>query len=67
MESIICPICYGKAGICVGVKDDLTPILMPCYGCFGRGWVIAQIDKRTECGFTSHGRGNDSSGNTKMS
>lgn len=68
--TIICPICLGKGGICVGVKDDLTPILMPCYGCYGRGWVpLPHNEIHGECGFASHGRGQSGHSNipiTKM-
>ena len=57
MESIICPICYGKGGICIGVQGDATPILTPCYGCKGLGWAIIQSTGQDKCGFISHGRG----------
>jgi len=63
MESIICPICYGRAGICVGLSDNLVPILIPCYGCGGRGWAVLPIEEHGECGFISHGRGKDANCN----
>jgi len=44
-----CPACWGQKVICVGIKDDLTPILEPCTGCDGTGWVAYKtIDKPKE-------------------
>ena len=34
-----CPVCWGKGVICVGLKDDLEPILKPCTRCDGTGWI----------------------------
>ncbi len=34
-----CPVCWGKRWICVGLKDNLEPILEPCSGCDGTGWI----------------------------
>ena len=34
-----CPVCWGKGKICVGLKDNLEPILKPCMGCDGTGWL----------------------------
>ena len=34
-----CPVCWGEKVICVGLKDDFTPILAPCPGCDGTGWI----------------------------
>lgn len=45
MPEIILPDTYnknltwGKKYICVGLKDDLEPILEPCTGCDGSGWI----------------------------
>ena len=34
-----CPVCWGKKVICVGLKGNLEPILKPCTGCDGTGWI----------------------------
>jgi len=34
-----CPVCWGKGKICIGLKDDLEPILKLCAGCDGTGWI----------------------------
>ena len=35
-----CPVCDGMKFICIGIKDNLEPILQPCTGCDGTGWLI---------------------------
>ena len=32
-----CPVCDGKKYVCIGIKDNLEPILKPCTGCDGTG------------------------------
>ncbi len=34
-----CPVCWGLKVICVGIKENLDPILAPCTGCDGYGWL----------------------------
>jgi len=34
-----CPVCWGKKVVCVGLKENLDPILEPCTGCDGTGWI----------------------------
>lgn len=42
-----CPVCWGKKVICVGIKDNLEPILEPCPGCDGTGWIAyKEVDKK---------------------
>ena len=42
-----CPVCWGLKKICVGLKDDLTPILGDCPGCDGTGYLVYKtIDKK---------------------
>ena len=42
MEVKQCPVCWGEKVICVGLKDDFTPILAPCPGCDGTGWIACK-------------------------
>ncbi len=39
MTDTKCVHCLGKGTICIGVEDDLTPILKPCPYCGGTGRV----------------------------
>ena len=39
MEVKECPICKGGRFICIGINNDLSPILVGCYSCYGKGWV----------------------------
>ena len=34
-----CPVCWGEGVVCVGLKDNLEPLLEPCIGCEGTGWL----------------------------
>ena len=44
-----CPVCWGWGKICVGLNDDLTPILEDCPGCDGTGWIAFKyIDKEKD-------------------
>ena len=44
-----CPICWGKGAICVGLKENLDPILEPCIGCDGTGWIAFKyVDKEKD-------------------
>ena len=46
-----CPVCWGKAFICVGIKENLEPILEPCPGCNRTGWLAYDsIPKHTQTG-----------------
>jgi len=38
-----CPVCWGKKKTCVGLNDDLTPILRDCSGCDGTGWIAYKV------------------------
>jgi len=41
-----CPVCWGKKFVCVGLKDNLEPILESCPECDGMGWIAYKpIDK----------------------
>ncbi|KKN74987.1 hypothetical protein LCGC14_0384890 [marine sediment metagenome] len=42
-----CPVCWGLKVVCVGLKDNLEPILEPCTGCDGTGWLTyKEVDKK---------------------
>ena len=43
MEIKKCPACWGKKYICVGLTDDLKPVLEPCPGCDGTGWIAYKV------------------------
>ena len=44
-----CPVCWGKKVVCVGLKENLEPILEPCTGCDGTGWIAFKyIDKEKD-------------------
>ena len=44
-----CPVCWGKGVICTGLKENLKPILEPCTGCDGTGWIaFGYIDKEKD-------------------
>jgi len=54
MEAVICPICKGEGTLCVGLgcefistvfgtsgaSEHILPVLKPCHGCGGKGWVV---------------------------
>ncbi len=43
MQAVICPVCKGEGQICTAVIEGSTlaiPILKPCHGCKGNGWVV---------------------------
>ncbi len=39
VKLIPCPVCWGKKVVCVGLKENLDPVLEPCSGCDGTGWI----------------------------
>ena len=44
-----CPVCWGKKVICDRLDDRLRPILKPCTGCDGTGWIAYKtIEKKEE-------------------
>ncbi len=45
---IACPVCWGKSVVCVGLKEDLEPILEPCSGCDGTGWIAYKLIDKEE-------------------
>ena len=46
---ISCPVCWGKKVVCVGLKDNLEPLLEPCSGCEGTGWIAYRVvDKEVQ-------------------
>ncbi len=48
-----CPVCYGLKVVCVGLKDNLEPILEPCSGCDGTGWLTyKEVGKEASNTFT---------------
>ena len=45
MEIKGCPVCWGKGAICVAIdRYTLEPILEPCMGCDGTGYLV-YVDK----------------------
>ena len=38
-----CLNCFGLGKVCVGIKEDFTPLLEDCYDCKGRGWIICPV------------------------
>jgi len=48
VEAVICPVCKGEGQICMGIdrnSTSATPILKPCHGCDGKGYVVIPDDK----------------------
>lgn len=39
METKQCPVCWGWKVTCVGLTANDDPILEPCTGCNGTGWL----------------------------
>ena len=51
---IPCPVCWGLKVVCVGLKDNLDPILEPCTGCDGCGWICyKEVDKKEKSKWNS--------------
>ncbi len=49
-----CPVCWGLKVVCVGLKDNLDPILEPCTGCDGCGWICyKEVDKKEKSKWNS--------------
>lgn len=38
-----CPVCWGKKVVCVGLKENLEPILQSCTGCDGTGYIAYKV------------------------
>lgn len=38
-ETKQCPVCWGRKVVCVGLTHKGDPILEPCTGCDGTGWI----------------------------